>query len=54
MYVLAPHSVSLKVNQTKMSMYHINIQIGEPKTAFTSNLADYCFLKTGFKVLKQL
>ena len=39
---------------TKPSMNHINIHIGEPKTAFTKNLAAYGFLKNGFKVLKQL
>ena len=40
--------------RTKLSMYPINIHIGEPKTAFTKILAAYGFFKIGFKVLKQL
>ena len=40
--------------RTKPQMYPRNIHIGEPKTAFTWNLAAYGFLKIGFKVLKQL
>ena len=40
--------------RTKLSMYPINMHIGEPKTAFTKILAAYGFLKIGFKVLKQL
>ena len=40
--------------RTKLSMFPINIHIGEPKTAFTKILAAYGFLKIEFKVLKQL
>ena len=54
------HTVSLykledkQKPRTKLSMYPINMHIGEPKTAFTKILAAYGFLKIGFKVLKQL
>ena len=54
------HTVSLykledkQIPRTKLSMYPINMHIGEPKTAFTKILAAYGFLKIGFKVLKQL
>ena len=55
-----PFTVSLykledkQKTRTKLSMYPINMHIGEPKTAFTKILAAYGFLKIGFKVLKQL